>query len=574
MRLDTSSNEIRTQIINAEANSQLIAQLASLETAPSRHELGALLCEMHNANEISLTSQANLDAIIALDAHDFWTIVHPINEAIEDLKCTHSAILQLVITLVDKAGNDALANRPYSELVKWSKNNPEGAKGILEGALAFIHDCLQCCQYALQGLDDLELMFEFADSSKTELSIAGIQSLGCVQKVHGEIVQRIIDKCIDARGGTEDKDLRAASIRTAFQVWEKAEETLFYRQNEFLSSIFECGSDDELLQISAMLFYYDDAISDDNIDLIMEGLSRKSEHSDAILHWLDNSLNPKTKRWQFKKVAAVFAVHISNSQVDIEPKKLSGFCRWAWSNSENTSWLFSDWLLNGSLAQRSFLAGMIGSIRGKQPRISISNEDLPADPSDCVFLARKCVGFFWLYPISAVSLLLSIYKNSEDGVRDDIEQLIYDPLLLCYSGSLRDYLEEQNSASTKDCITRLLDMQDAYLNGLKQAKDLVELRPTNYQRRSAAMKDHQRNKDIQKQANRYSIFADLISHSTLLYGKKSFTTMYGPSGEKNHQILPLSEFSHSVEIPRMMTIDSVGFDQMLKIFRVERKKSK
>lgn len=87
------------------------------------------------------------------------------------------------------------------------------------------------------------------------------------------------------------------------------------------------------------------------------------------------------------------------------------------------------------------------------------------------------------------------------------------------------------------------------------------------------MKDRDRNRDIQKQAHERSILASLATRQTLLYGRKSFHVIQGADGERHPNISALSEFSHSVELPRLMVIDPVGFNKLLTIFRAEKRKS-
>ncbi|GAB5476618.1 MAG: hypothetical protein Marn2KO_00850 [Marinobacter nauticus] len=219
---------------------------------------------------------------------------------------------------------------------------------------------------------------------------------------------------------------------------------------------------------------------------------------------------------------------------------------------------------------------MVGEGGKKNTTVDIPRAILPNKLVDQLFMARKCVGFLWFHEVTAASILLSIVRNGKKAAREEAEKLLYDPLLLSYSGDLRDFLEEQvknPSQRVSDCIARLINSHDAYLAGLEQTEHLVEFLPTIAQRRTAAMKDRERNKDIQKQAHRMSIFSQLISHQTLLYGKKTLSIIQGEGGKKLPNITPLSEISYSAELPRLSVIDPVGFQEMLMAFRVERKVS-
>jgi hypothetical protein len=87
------------------------------------------------------------------------------------------------------------------------------------------------------------------------------------------------------------------------------------------------------------------------------------------------------------------------------------------------------------------------------------------------------------------------------------------------------------------------------------------------------MKDRDRNRDIQKQAHELSVFSNLMTHQTLLYGRKSFSIIHGAEGKKHPNISPLSEISHSVELPRLMVMDPVGFNARITFFRAMKRKS-
>jgi hypothetical protein len=119
----------------------------------------------------------------------------------------------------------------------------------------------------------------------------------------------------------------------------------------------------------------------------------------------------------------------------------------------------------------------------------------------------------------------------------------------------------------------LISKHDAHNAGLETTWNLVELLPSIEHRRAVAMKDRERNRDIQKKAHEMSVFADLVTRQTLLYGRKSFSIIHGAEGKKHPSISPLSEFSHSVELPRLMVIDPVGFNARITFFRAMKRKS-
>ena len=136
---------IRKALTEADLNGKLIEYLISLENRLRRVECGPILCELHNTGQISLVAEVNLAAIAKLENNDFWMIIHPLDQAIPGLKCSHHEILEFVDTLVKKAGSDGAAGMPNLSLVKWCSSNLIEAEKIVADAMSLDHLCVAYC---------------------------------------------------------------------------------------------------------------------------------------------------------------------------------------------------------------------------------------------------------------------------------------------------------------------------------------------------------------------------------------------------------------------------------------------
>lgn len=571
-----SDNFIKKALEDADLRGGLIHSILSIKS--QTHELGAILCELHNAGRISLLSKTNLETIESLNQIKFWAVSHPICEAIPRLDSSYREVLTLVQTLVDKAGSDGAAGMPYTFLIKWCKLNPDKAQKIVSKAKDLDPICLSHCTFALQALEDIELAFDLLSYSNKKLVKSGFQALGRLE-INGEPDgKRIIDKCCEALTPDNGKNLRLSAIETAFKTWEKIGASNPYRQQEFLENVITQNECDELVQLSAFLFYHPNGLVERSIYLILKALTTNERiNPKATLHWLDLAMHANKRKWDYSKTLDAFAAQIARLDSEIESNQLYHFCDYAWEDSDNISTLFSSWLLKGQFNLCTFLVDMVGEAGKKNASVEIKKSDLPNDSDDQIFIARKCIGFLWLREVTAASLLMSIVKNGKKVARQVAEELLFNPLLLSYSGALRAFLEEKCGSSSKrisNCAQRLIEKHNTYTDGLKSAKHLVELLPTLEQRRSSAMLDRERRKNIHNKAHEKSLFAQLTSKQVLLYGKKSFSIIQGPGGEKTPNITPLSEFSYTTEVPRLSVVDPVGFTKMLTIFRLEQRVSK
>ena len=76
--------------------------------------------------------------------------------------------------------------------------------------------------------------------------------------------------------------------------------------------------------------------------------------------------------------------------------------------------------------------------------------------------------------------------------------------------------------------------------------------------------------ESQEEADKHSIFRDIVTRSMLLYGKKSIHYIRnGPEGQVTRQEIPLQHLSCSIELPLLDNLDHNGLERMLLNFRLE-----
>lgn len=574
--MSATLDEISLTLVEADRQGGLILALLATELRTQRRELGDLLCDLHNADRINLTSKQNLLAIEALEHNDFWIAIHPLYKAIPNLNCSHLEALQFVSRLVRKAGSDGAAGLPNISLIAWSKKNPNKARKIVAGIKELDDQCLAHGVFAVLGLDDETLAFDLIRHTKKAVTGVGLRALGRMEVLSMSGTKDGIDEAFGIIERETDVDVRASSIEATFRLWEKLGPSEPYRQREFIEAIGKRKDPAELSILSAMLFYHEKGLPKESVDQVLGFLATAPSNSGITLRNLDHAIKKDDDRWEFKPVVSVFTACIPRLDEKPDQRDYHSFAEYVWNKPQNASYLFVEWLNAGKLPLCSYLAELLtGGTKGAE--IWIEKLHLPASANDQIFIARKCIGFLWHHEVTAASILLSIVKNGKATARAVAEELLFNPLLLSYSGDLRQFLETQLKSKSKrisDCAMRLLTKHDAHIAGLETTQNLVELLPSIEQRRAVAMKDQERNRDIQKQAYERSIFASMVTQQTLLYGRKSFSIMHSIDGAKHPNISALSEFSYSIELPRLSVIDPVGFNEMITFFRAEKRRSK
>ena len=569
-------DSIEEDLVSAERDGTLIAFVARNELRREGAELGAKLSEMHNSGQISLTSEKNRNAIQELGHNDFWVAVHPLREALADLVSSEHEMLAYVSTLVERGGSDLAAGMPNTAFTDWCKSNPQEASKVIERVRRCDPLALKHGVFAVLGLANQQIPFDLIAHREAEVRTLGMRSLGRMDGWDLGGLKSGVNEAYRALSNETDEELRIAAIETAFRLWEQAPSDTRYKQIEIINLVGQRGDPTELTVLAAMLVYHHKGLAGGDIDLILEWLSKRPSNASATLNHLNMAIRRNDKRWKFGKV--VEAIEFCLPMLDEPPDAddFYGFCEWLWSEDKHVSFVFSRWLSRANRDQCNFLNEILQG-RSSGRLVDFKRNDLPQNPKDQLFLAEKCIGYLWNHEVVAASILLSIVRNGASQSRAYAEELLFHPLLLSYGGRLRDFLEGQRNDKSKrvaQCVERLLAKHDAHIAGTEETRDVIELRPTIEQRRAVAMKDRDRNREIQKAAHRRSIFADLVSHQTLLYGRKSLSIIHGTDGKQHPQITALTEHSYSFELPRLSVIDPVGFNQLLTVFRAKKREQR
>jgi hypothetical protein len=207
---------------------------------------------------------------------------------------------------------------------------------------------------------------------------------------------------------------------------------------------------------------------------------------------------------------------------------------------------------------------------------------LEIDPSTLVskdfrhilFLAKKTIGYlFKNHPVTAASVIISLMHYTDDeNTLDQLGRLLFDPLLLNFTGKVKDYLNQQiesESGKAKTTIEKALNSIDTYLDDLKSTGVIPALHPSQAHRDAYQRHFSRLMSKIYKEEEKESIVFQLFSMSVILYGRKSVNYFYGPDGNANRTEIPLQIHSTARELPRFENIDPFGLDYMLRVFQAE-----
>jgi hypothetical protein len=229
------------------------------------------------------------------------------------------------------------------------------------------------------------------------------------------------------------------------------------------------------------------------------------------------------------------------------------------------------WILSG---ERTLCEGLCHLVNATSKRDLFSDlpiRDFELTAVQKIFLCRKAIGYFFLKPVIAASIVVAVLRDSDNEVGKAVSDLLFDPLLINYRGELKHYLEGLSDADpAAKPVLAALEAGSRYMGELRSTGVIKELFPSEHHRQIERMRLQEQSREIHKQAQEQSIFYNLVHRSVLLYGRRSLAYVDGPDEIRRPIEMELHPHTFSYELPQMEIADPIGLDYMLRVFRAER----
>jgi hypothetical protein len=237
--------------------------------------------------------------------------------------------------------------------------------------------------------------------------------------------------------------------------------------------------------------------------------------------------------------------------------------------------LLTRWFLKGDHNLGEGIYEIVNAVHGRELQLEIDMEELPSvDLRYLLFLSRKTIGYLFLKPVTAASVIISLMRLVTDvAAVKSLGSLLFNPLLLNYPGSLRKFLESRmaiETGQTRDVIQAALDTFTSYLDDLKSVGNIPEMHPSQDQREAQSRHFHQGFSKSYNQAMKGSILNLICTTNVILYGRKSINYVPDPLGQSQRIEIPMASHEMKFEFPQQEQIDPFGLELMLRFFRAER----
>ena len=546
-----------------------------------RDDLGLELAALHNEGLVDVVAAFEGLKNNAPGGPDFFLTRHVFEKALPHLSAPVASVMRCVLGLCREAGQDMAAGTIFNSYIEFCTKDaarPREALRLIEADPDALVDMLAATVAAGSQLDNPYYLAELLRLNCHPDIEVRRRTVFAVARIRWPKGASVPDTAIIAleetvAAETDDRTLGSV-IKSAFALFEQ-DKTLADRIVALVGAALAKGDEYTVHAASELLWLNTKELPSALLRLLLTHLKRVQPESVGTLNNIDLGIAHLLKRDDPEEglhfLEELLAAHGDRLKVKILDSTASAIRE----SPRLMGKVLTRWFLRGERAQCDAVREIAGTHLGDDFRIEIDASELkPADHVHVLFVARKAIGYFFMQPVTAASVVISLLRHApDDETLEALGDLLFDPLLLNYPGGTRDYVEEQmgcESGKVKETIANALSAIEQYLEVLRAVPELPALHAGQFQRESYRRHMSESMAESMKAAEKKSIFLNLFRRSTLLYGNKSINYVYAGDGEPRRMEIPLTRHGVSMELPRMDNIDPYGLDYMLRVFRHER----
>lgn len=548
-----------------------------------KDKLIAMLIELHNEGKINI-----IETFKQLNPSDkkisFFRTRHFLESILSELNAPILPVMECVNYLFQSVKEDLAAGAIIDSFTKFCAVNVERTQKALKHIIennSFI-DLLPAVLVA-GAQQDIEFYLnqaiQFTEHESIEIRKQAVFGLGKIDySKNPNLMEKTINCLMLSINRESDDILLAYAINSCF--------FLFQQDNSKITEVLTLidlalpkGKDYTLYRSAYLLSAYYESIPLKLLNSFLSALLNVEPKKEEILTQISFALRLlllySDKQNNAVEFLELFLVKKQNS---LPRNFLQEIGKILSSNKQLLNRLTTKWFLIGE----RILCERIGEAFTHQDTFSVSVELSEIDitnPNHLIFLARKAIGYLLLKnPIIATNFIISLIQHAQDDkTKQELGVLLFNPLLLNYTGKVRNHLidvsKQQKEESVIKIVNNALENIDKYLLDLKSIVNIPELHPSQeqceiYQR----YRNHILQK-AQKEAYKNSLAALICSEQTILYGRKTSNYIKGLDGKFYHTEIEPQPHFFEFEQARFVNLSPLELDYMLFIFRNERLKN-
>lgn len=530
--------------------------------------------ELHNSGALDILRLVEHGVIQSLGGEDFFTVMPFFCHILPGLEVTPKQMMECVVALVARGGNDLMASEPNAAFRTWCSNEPSRAHEVISEACKGDDLSIQHLTFGLEAINAISEARQIAITYEDDRRFSAILALSRMEDVSPTSISETISTFGTILNSGADDKLRSALLDATVAILARSPSNTTPESTTLISKLTADAGDLTVHQAARALWVLRNNLQPEIVGDLLKALARINPGNKGTIEALDLGLKSLLKHGQAEAAIRYVTQLLSSEDINLELKELGGFTRDLFSGPPDfVSSVIVKWLMIGAPRLCGGLSDALRSRSMDGPVIDLNPQDLTIPPAAQVFICKKAIGWFFVKSTTAASILVSVLRVCDSETANAVQKLLIEDVLLNYNG-VREYLEGISPEDpAKNRVAQSLAANDAYLESLRDIPSLKELQPSEHHRRIQRLRMTDQMREIQKQTYSQSIFLSLARRSVMLYGNRSLSFVKESNDVLRPMEMDLKPFSVSYEMPRLERIDPIGLDYTLRVYRTEQMES-
>ncbi|NKC19158.1 hypothetical protein CWC29_009940 [Pseudoalteromonas sp. S4498] len=342
--------------------------------------------------------------------------------------------------------------------------------------------------------------------------------------------------------------------------------------DDSVEKIIALTDDRVLLEISKIVMFNEGVVSEETFKKLLCCLSSVNPQNKAIIRNFSYGLRKQIQNGAIDNSLAFIESYLIANLRHVTLNDFSSVVHEIIKpENEKFNFIVTKWLMSKKVALHSAVQDLFDHIHGEESSLHADEMLLISDTGIKMYTARKAVGWLFHIPVTATSFLVSLLETATDEEAEQLEGLIYEPLLINYPGKVKRYLEslkDDERTHITTSVHRVLDRLAVYDEGLESAWGTKELCCPQSHYETWYKNFDQQSERSYKESDKGGL-SELFKSVTLLYGNGSIHQIYHGDGEQKRAELQPQSIEYRYEFPRQESLDPYGLELQLSQFKYE-----
>ena len=543
-------------------------------------EMCRCLTDLHNSRRIDFFACLLNGELAELGQNCFWKIQRLFDVAVPDMSTDTDKLMAAVDLLVSLAGHDLAANQPNGTFREWLKKRPGKTRTLLDQLLDPSTERPGLLTFVLEAgaTHDLAYYHNIAVSSLSDhrdiVRLSAVTALGRIDaKSDINCHLRGLTALAEHIQKTDSVQEIAQMTRALLDVYARSPDCELDSVLQAIKSAVTKESPELHCHLASALGSHHKDLGTDLEIIIVKALGHADPSNERVVDQIDFAFSRCLNDDNREEIANCLQALLSHPETPLDPANLNSFVHEIVTVQQGIAgWLVLHWLRFGNHhACRSL------PLLFRHHAANGFEFDLPVDTfgfsdQELTFVCRKALGYFVLEAKTAASILVAcLQSTASDAAAGTIVDLIFDPLMINFSGLAREVVEHkvQEGASRQEELKSALERHDAYIAGLRSVPELPELYPSPSQKQVQRQLQQEQFAKSTKEAEAKSVFLSIATRQTILCGSGAIRYNRCEDGPLERTESRLGCYRTSMEFPRYAIVDPVGFNHLICRFRNE-----